>query len=82
MTVTIWHNPRCSKSRETLALLEDQGIVPVVRGYLEDAPSEDENRTQQEIKCDLLSRYRCSHNQCDQRHDDKSIGCTGSRPPR
>ncbi|MGG7565143.1 arsenate reductase (glutaredoxin) [Rhodovulum sp. DZ06] len=39
MDVVIWHNPRCSKSRETLALLEARGIAPVVRKYLEDAPS-------------------------------------------
>lgn len=34
----IWHNPRCSKSRQTLALLEEHGITPDVRLYLEDAP--------------------------------------------
>lgn len=34
-TVTIFHNPRCSKSRETLALLESKGITPEVRLYLE-----------------------------------------------
>ena len=34
----IWHNPRCSKSRQTLALLEERGITPVVRLYLDDAP--------------------------------------------
>lgn len=45
MTVTIWHNPRCSKSRDTLALLEDQGITPEVRLYLKDPPTEDEIRT-------------------------------------
>ena len=39
MSVTIWHNPRCSKSRQTLALLEENGISPNVRLYLEDAPS-------------------------------------------
>lgn len=39
MATTIWHNPRCSKSRQTLALLEEQGIDPLVRRYLEDAPS-------------------------------------------
>ncbi len=38
----IWHNPRCSKSRATLALLEDRGVEPVVRLYREDAPSEAE----------------------------------------
>ncbi len=33
--VTIYHNPRCSKSRTTLALLEEQGINPRVVLYLE-----------------------------------------------
>jgi len=33
--VTIYHNPRCSKSRTTLALLEEHGIHPVVVQYLE-----------------------------------------------
>ena len=39
MKTTIWHNPRCSKSRQTLALLEERGISPAVRLYLDDAPS-------------------------------------------
>ncbi|SEW25035.1 arsenate reductase [Aliiroseovarius sediminilitoris] len=34
----IWHNPRCSKSRQTLAILEDRGEDVTVRRYLEDAP--------------------------------------------
>lgn len=38
MTVTIWHNPRCSKSRQTLALLDGQDVVE--RRYLDDPPSE------------------------------------------
>ena len=42
MTTTIWHNPRCSKSRQTLALLEDHGITPSVRLYLAEVPSPDE----------------------------------------
>ena len=42
--VTIWHNPRCSKSRQTLALVEEKGVTPVVRKYLDDAPSEAEIR--------------------------------------
>ncbi|WP_299181564.1 arsenate reductase (glutaredoxin) [uncultured Neptuniibacter sp.] len=40
--VIIYHNPRCSKSRQTLALLEENGIEPQVRKYLDDAPSADE----------------------------------------
>ncbi len=38
--VTIYHNPRCSKSRETLALLQANGIEPTVVEYLKQAPSE------------------------------------------
>jgi len=39
MATTIWHNPRCSKSRLTLALLQEHDIQVNVRLYLEDAPS-------------------------------------------
>ncbi|EIC83013.1 arsenate reductase (glutaredoxin) [Serratia sp. M24T3] len=39
--VAIYHNPRCSKSRETLALLEEKGIKPDVILYLETPPSLD-----------------------------------------
>lgn len=39
MTVTIYHNPRCSKSRQTLALIEDQGIAPKVVDYLKAPPT-------------------------------------------
>ena len=39
--ITIWHNPRCSKSRQTLALIEDKGDI-TIRKYLEDAPSVEE----------------------------------------
>ncbi len=42
MSVTIWHNPRCSKSRQTLAVLKDQGVEPEVRLYLENPPSAEE----------------------------------------
>jgi arsenate reductase len=38
--VTIYHNPRCSKSRTTLALLEENGVSPDVVLYLETPPSE------------------------------------------
>jgi len=34
MSVNIFHNPRCSKSRQTLALLEEQGINPTIIEYL------------------------------------------------
>jgi len=41
----IWHNPRCSKSRQTLALIEASGHSFEIRRYLEDAPSLDELKT-------------------------------------
>ena len=40
--ITYWHNPRCSKSRAGLALLEERGAAHEVRLYLQDAPSVDE----------------------------------------
>ena len=39
MTVRIYHNPRCSKSRQTLALLQEKGIEPEVVEYLKTPPS-------------------------------------------
>jgi arsenate reductase len=36
--VTIYHNPRCSKSRNTLALLEENGVQPKIVLYLESPP--------------------------------------------
>ena len=41
-TATIYHNPRCSKSRNTLALLEENGISPTVIEYLKTPPNADE----------------------------------------
>ena len=45
MTVTIYHNPRCSKSRATLALLEENGVTPEIVEYLETPPSKAELST-------------------------------------
>ncbi|MCW8194326.1 arsenate reductase (glutaredoxin) [Proteobacteria bacterium 005FR1] len=36
--ITIYHNPRCSKSRQTLALLEEKGVEPQIVQYLETPP--------------------------------------------
>jgi arsenate reductase len=38
MAVTIYHNPRCGKSRDTLALLEKRGIQPRIVEYLKTPP--------------------------------------------
>lgn len=52
MTVRIYHNPRCSKSRATLALLEERGIEPDIVRYLDSPPSAEELRQ----VLDLLGR--------------------------
>jgi arsenate reductase (glutaredoxin) len=39
MSVTIYHNPRCSKSRQTLALIEESGANPDVIEYLKTPPN-------------------------------------------
>jgi arsenate reductase len=53
MTVSIFHNPRCSKSRATLALLHDRGIEPEIILYLETPPDADELRS-------ILDKLDCS----------------------
>ncbi len=40
MSLVIYHNPRCSKSRQTLALLRERGLEPKVVPYLDTPPSE------------------------------------------
>ena len=42
MSVKIYHNPRCTKSRETLKLLEEKGIQPDVVEYLKHPPTTEE----------------------------------------
>ena len=41
-STTIWHNPRCSKSRQTLQLIRDRGIEPTIIEYLKTPPSQAE----------------------------------------
>jgi len=38
MSVTIYHNPRCSKSRKTLELIENAGVTPTIVTYLDEPP--------------------------------------------
>lgn len=40
--IKIWHNPRCSKSRNALTYLEEKGIIPTIYKYLEENPSVEE----------------------------------------
>jgi arsenate reductase len=41
-SITIWHNPRCSKSRQTLQLIVDSGVEPTIVEYLKTPPSKAE----------------------------------------
>ena len=50
----IYHNPRCAKSRQTLALLQDHGVEPEVILYLSAIPSHDELQS-------LLTKLGISH---------------------
>lgn len=45
MSITLYHNPRCSKSRQALALLEEKGETPDIKLYLETPPTVDELTT-------------------------------------
>ncbi len=45
MTIRIFHNPRCSKSRATLALLQERGFEPEITLYLENPPDAGELRS-------------------------------------
>jgi arsenate reductase (glutaredoxin) len=41
---TLYHNPRCSKSRSALAILEEQGVKPAIVEYLKAPPTKEELR--------------------------------------
>ena len=40
--VKIFHNPRCSKSRQTMQLLDSNGVIPIIIDYLKQPPGYDE----------------------------------------
>ena len=43
-TLTIYHNPKCSKSRQTLSMLTEAGLEPRIVRYLDNPPSQGELR--------------------------------------
>ncbi len=68
--VTIYHNPKCSKSRQTLALLVNAGISPTIVEYLKDTPDFD---SLSEI-LDLLGREpRQLMRQKEKEYDDNGL---------
>lgn len=61
MSITIYHNPRCSKSRQTLALIREHGIEPDIVAYLEQPPTPDElKRTIERLGIPVRSIIRTS----------------------
>jgi len=60
MKLTIYHNPRCSKSRKTLELIKDAGITPSIVNYLDTPPATSRIRELAAAVgvpvCDLLRR--------------------------
>ncbi|MGN7614351.1 arsenate reductase (glutaredoxin) [Magnetococcales bacterium HHB-1] len=42
MDIKIWHNPRCSKSRQTLQLIQEKNLEPTIIRYLENPPNREE----------------------------------------
>jgi arsenate reductase len=74
-SVTIYHNPKCSKSRATLALLERKGIAPRVIEYLTTPPSAAELNRILEL-LDLEPRALMRKNEAEYRElglDDASL---------
>jgi len=75
MSVTIYHNPRCSKSRQTLALLRDKGFEPEVIEYLKTPPGKKELQDMLE-KLGLSPRELMRKNEAvykDKQLDDESL---------
>jgi arsenate reductase (glutaredoxin) len=67
MDVTIYHNPRCSKSRQTLELIEARGVTPRIVEYLKTPPSEAELKR-------ILERLGMSARQLVRRKEAKEAG--------
>ena len=89
MTITIYHNPRCSKSRKTLEIIENAGVEPQVVRYLDEPPDADRIR---ELAAaigvpvsDLLRRnedeYRTA-NDLPEQDDDGPLAAWLARHPR
>ena len=60
MSVVIYHNPKCTKSRQTLALIEARGIEPKVVEYLKTTPTKAElERILKLLKLEPRALMRC-----------------------
>lgn len=67
MGVTIYHNPRCSKSRQTLALIEEKGVEAEIIEYLNTPPS------QSDLK-DIIGKLRIAPRDLVRKKEAKEAG--------
>ena len=89
MTITIYHNPRCSKSRKTLEIIENAGVSPTVVRYLDEPPDADRVRelaaTIGVPVADLLRRNEEEYREATDRpqlDDDAALAAWLARHPR
>ena len=87
ITITIWHNPRCSKSRTALALLEERGVKPTCVKYLETPPTEKEIRhVLSLLGVSAIDLMRCGEamfkelNLSSERSEDELVSAMASHP--
>jgi arsenate reductase len=73
--VTIYHNPRCTKSRQTLALLQDRGVEPDVIEYLKTPPDET-------TLAKLVKQLRIEPAQLIRRKEYKALGLPDTDDPK
>ena len=73
--VTIYHNPRCTKSRQTLTLLSERGIEPTVVEYLKNPPNEATIRK-------LLKKLGLEAAQLIRRKEYAALGLAGTDDPQ
>jgi arsenate reductase len=85
--ITIWHNSRCSKSREALAILEENGCESEIVKYLESTPDKQEikkllgmlgisARELMRVKEDIYKELNLK----DEENEDKLIEAMASHP--
>ena len=74
MSLTLYHNPKCSKSRQTLKLLEEQGINPKIIEYVKNPP------TPEKLK-EILSLLKISPRDLMRKKEDeyKELGLANSQ---
>ena len=69
MSVTIYHNPKCSKSRQTLKLLKDNDISPTIIEYLQNPPTAEKlKRILAQLNFaprDLMRKKESVYNECE-----------------